>query len=84
MRTDDPLAYSETALVAVRTLRAYSRNSRTHDEAQIGQIQALITEFGFLVPLIVNEHDTISRGTAALRPRSALAWSRSPSSGVPA
>lgn len=38
VRTDDPLAYSETALVAVRTLRAYSRNARTHDEAQIGQI----------------------------------------------
>ncbi|TXN30864.1 DUF4376 domain-containing protein [Methylobacterium sp. WL19] len=50
----------------MRTLRAYSRNARTHDEAQIGQIQALIERFGFLVPLIVDEHDTIIAGHGRL------------------
>ncbi|KQO85929.1 ParB/Srx family N-terminal domain-containing protein [Methylobacterium sp. Leaf91] len=78
MRTDDPLAYSETALVAVRTLRAYSRNSRTHDEAQIGQIQALIEQFGFLVPLIVDEHDTIIAGHGRLEAAKRLGMEQVP------
>ena len=78
MRTDDPLAYSETALVPVRTLRAYARNARTHDEAEIGQIQALIGQFGFLVPLIVDEHDTIIAGHGRLEAAKRLGMEQVP------
>lgn len=37
-------------LVEVGKLIPYSRNARTHSEAQVAQIAASIREFGFLNP----------------------------------
>lgn len=49
----------------------YARNSRTHNDVQIGQIAASIREFGFRVPVLVDEQDGIIAGhgrvLAALR-----------------
>lgn len=49
----------------------YARNSRTHSDVQIGQIAASIREFGFRVPVLVDEQDGIIAGhgrvLAALR-----------------
>lgn len=49
----------------------YARNSRTHSDVQIGQIAASIREFGFRVPVLVDQQDGIIAGhgrvLAALR-----------------
>ncbi|WP_264048934.1 ParB N-terminal domain-containing protein [Methylobacterium flocculans] len=66
VRTEGPNRYARTELVAVRTLTAYAANARTHGEDQIAQLVALIGQFGFLVPLIVDEHDTIIAGRGRL------------------
>lgn len=52
-------------------LKGYSRNARTHNESQIEQIAASITEFGFTNPILIDETSTIIAGhgrmAAALR-----------------
>jgi predicted protein tyrosine phosphatase len=78
VRTDDPLRYAETHLVEVRTLRGYERNARTHPEEQIAQLMGLISTFGFLVPLIVDEHDTIIAGHGRLEAAKRLGLARVP------
>jgi ParB-like chromosome segregation protein Spo0J len=49
-------------LVEVGRLIPYSRNARTHSEAQVAQIAASIREFGFLNPIIVSADNTILCG----------------------
>lgn len=49
-------------LVEVGRLIPYSRNARTHSEAQVAQIAASIREFGFLNPIIVSSDNTILCG----------------------
>lgn len=78
MRTDDPLQYAETHLREVRTLRRYERNARTHPEEQLAQLVNLIGTFGFLVPLIVDEHDTIIAGHGRLEAALRLGLDRVP------
>lgn len=48
--------------VPVTRLIPYARNSRTHSEAQVGQIAASIKEFGFLSPIIVDGENGIIAG----------------------
>jgi ParB-like chromosome segregation protein Spo0J len=43
-------------------LAPYARNSRTHDDAQIRQIAASIREWGFTMPILVDEKGTILAG----------------------
>ena len=38
--------------VSVSSLIPYARNSRTHSDAQVGQIAASIKEFGFCMYLV--------------------------------
>lgn len=40
----------------------YARNSRTHSDAQINQIASSIREFGFRVPVLVSNDNTIIAG----------------------
>jgi hypothetical protein len=40
----------------------YARNARTHSDEQIGQIAASIREWGFTVPVLVDEGGTIIAG----------------------
>ena len=40
----------------------YARNSRTHSEAQVGQIAASIREFGFTNPVLLDENSGIIAG----------------------
>ena len=47
---------------SVADLKPYDRNSRTHSEAQIAQIAASISEFGFTNPVLIDEQDTIIAG----------------------
>ena len=59
--------------VSVSSLMPYARNSRTHSDAQVGQIAARIKEFGFLNPIIVDGESGIIAGTVAFLLRRNLA-----------
>jgi ParB-like chromosome segregation protein Spo0J len=48
--------------IATAALIPYAKNSRTHDEAQIGQIAGSIQEFGFTNPVLVDEENGIVAG----------------------
>jgi DNA modification methylase len=43
-------------------LTPYARNARTHSDAQVAQIAASIREWGWTVPVLVNEDGTIIAG----------------------
>lgn len=43
-------------------LKANPRNARTHDRKQIGLLAAGIAQFGFLVPVLIDEQDVILAG----------------------
>ena len=40
----------------------YARNSRTHSDEQVAQLASSIREFGFTVPVLIDEDDTIIAG----------------------
>ncbi|NCB27934.1 MAG: hypothetical protein EOM62_21155, partial [Bacteroidia bacterium] len=46
----------------VEELIPYSRNSRTHSDAQVAQIAASIREFGFMSPVLVDAENNIIAG----------------------
>lgn len=47
---------------SVEALLPYARNARTHSEAQVAQLAAAIREWGWTVPVLVDEVDTILAG----------------------
>jgi DNA modification methylase len=47
---------------AVASLIPYAKNARTHSPAQIGQIAASIKEWGWTVPVLLDERDGIIAG----------------------
>ena len=46
----------------VRELRANPHNARRHSKKQLRQIAASVREFGFLVPVLIDDEDTIIAG----------------------
>ena len=44
------------------TLVPYARNARTHSDAQVAQIAASIREWGWTVPVLVDDGGTIIAG----------------------
>lgn len=48
--------------VATADLLPYAANARTHSDAQVEQIAASIREFGFVNPVLVDEHGEIIAG----------------------
>ena len=48
--------------VSTRTLRAHPSNSRTHPLKQIRQLARSIEQFGFTIPIIVDENRIILAG----------------------
>lgn len=44
----------------------YARNSRTHDEIQVGQIAASIREFGWTNPILIDDEGTLIAGHGRL------------------
>ena len=46
----------------VSALIPYARNARTHSDAQIAQLAASIREWGWTVPVLVDEAGTIIAG----------------------
>jgi ParB-like chromosome segregation protein Spo0J len=49
---------------SIATLTPFARNSRTHSEAQIQQLIAIIREFGFTVPLLTDADGQLYAGHA--------------------
>jgi DNA modification methylase len=56
----------------IGSLIPYARNSRTHSDAQIAQIAASIREWGWTVPVLVDEGGTIIAGHARVRAAQSL------------
>lgn len=47
---------------SVASLIPYARNARTHSDEQVAQIAASIKEWGWTIPVLVDEHDGIIAG----------------------
>jgi ParB-like chromosome segregation protein Spo0J len=47
---------------ALDRLIPYARNARNHDEAQVAQLASSIREWGWTVPVLVDENGTIIAG----------------------
>ena len=52
----------EIQMQSVKDLIPYARNTRTHNEEQVGQIAASIKEFGFTNPILVDKDNMIIAG----------------------
>ena len=63
---------------SISALTAYENNSRTHPEAQIGQIAASIKEFGFTNPVLIDEADGVIAGHGRLLAAKALGHAEVP------
>src|SRR4051794_27993627 len=46
----------------VRNVRPARRNARTHSKKQLEKLIAIIRQFGFLVPILIDEHGTVIAG----------------------
>jgi ParB-like chromosome segregation protein Spo0J len=56
---------TRTLSIAYRPLEQlipYARNSRTHSDAQIAQLSASVSEWGFTNPVLIDEHGGIIAG----------------------
>lgn len=56
------MAQSNIEQIAVRDLKPWSRNARTHSKKQIRQIADSITQFGFTNPVLIDEGRSILAG----------------------
>ena len=48
--------------IAITALTPYNRNARTHSPAQVQQIAASISEFGFVNPVLIDKSGMIIAG----------------------
>src|ERR1035438_744196 len=60
------LSHLKVELRSIRSLRAYSSNSRTHSDAQIDQVAASIREFGWTNPILIDASGVVVAGHARL------------------
>ena len=58
------------------TLTPWPRNARTHSKKQIRQIVASIRQFGFTVPVLIDEAETILAGHGRVAAATVLAERR--------
>lgn len=62
-----PWAASQIEMRPISELRGYDRNSRTHSDLQIAQVAASMAEWGWTVPILIDEQGMIIAGHARLR-----------------
>lgn len=62
----------------VDSLKPYAKNARTHSEAQVGQIAASITEFGFTQPILVDGKSGVVAGHGRLLAAKSLGMAEVP------
>jgi DNA modification methylase len=66
------------SVLQVSEIIPYSRNSRTHSDAQISQIAASIQQFGFTNPVLVDEGMVVVAGHGRLQAVQRLGWAEIP------
>lgn len=59
-------------------IRESSRNARTHSEAQVAQIAESMREFGWTIPILVDEHGELIAGHGRLRAAFSLGYTEAP------
>lgn len=64
--------------VPVDRLKAYPRNARTHTDAQIDQVAASIREWGWTMPVLVDDRDGIIAGHCRVEAAKRLGLSEVP------
>jgi DNA modification methylase len=57
-------AHPHIEMVSPLKLKPNPRNVRTHSDKQIAQVAASIGKFGFLVPIVIDDHNMIAAGHA--------------------
>lgn len=62
----------------IKSLLSYPRNARTHSPEQVGQIAASMTEFGWTVPVLVDEAGVIIAGHGRVLAANKLKFSQIP------
>jgi DNA modification methylase len=65
-------------MVAIDELIPYARNSRTHDEAQIKQIEASLKEFGWTNPVLIDVKHGIVAGHGRVLAAKNLGYTEAP------
>jgi ParB-like chromosome segregation protein Spo0J len=69
---------SQIILTPIDTVVANPRNARTHSRRQIKQIANSIKAFGFVVPIVVDEHNTVIAGHGRLAAAKTLSLTQVP------
>ena len=64
--------------ISVDSIIPYSKNSRTHSDAQISQITKSIKEFGFTNPILIDEENIIIAGHGRLQAAKKLNLDKAP------
>lgn len=74
----DLAQFPQVEILPIGDLVPYAKNSRTHSEAQIGQIVASIREFGFTNPVLIADDATIIAGHGRVLAAEAMGLSAVP------
>lgn len=64
--------------LALTDLTPYPKNARTHSPEQVQQIAASIAEFGFVNPVLIDEHNTIIAGHGRAQAAQSLGMAQVP------
>lgn len=62
----------------IGTLNPYAKNARTHSDKQIAQLQDSMREWGFTMPVLVGEDDTIIAGHGRVEAAKRLGYAQVP------
>ncbi len=73
-----PSNHPQVEMIALKDLKPYARNARTHSKAQIKQLAAAIDRFGFNVPIVVDDENRILAGHGRLEAARALNRTEAP------
>jgi DNA modification methylase len=73
-----PWPAAEVAMRPVNDLVFYARNARTHSDRQVDQLAASIREFGWTIPVLVAEDNTVIAGHGRLMAAKKLGITEAP------
>lgn len=73
------LSHQQNNLLSIESIKEFPTNNRLHPPKQIQQLANSITEFGFLVPVLVDKTNTLISGHARLLAAKKLGMNELPS-----
>lgn len=73
-----PVTATEILMKRIEELRLYKKNYRIHNDRQISQLMASMSEFGFTNPLLVDEGNQVLAGHGRLEAAKRLKYKRVP------